>query len=103
VTFDLVTLGRAVTGEQAVEALKKLGFRPATAAEMLTFAAEYPQEVLRRNSIVALGSSWKPKGGATWIPYLEGKSLTQSRYLKLQDLRVTWVDITSYLVVLESP
>jgi hypothetical protein len=103
VTFDLVTLGRAVTGEQAVEALKTLGYRPATMSEMLAFAAEYPEEIVRRNSIVALGSRWKPKGGATWVPYLEGKSLTRARHLKLQDIRVTWVDITSYLVVLESP
>lgn len=101
VTFDLVTLGRAVTGEQAREALEKLGYRPATAAELVVFASEYPGEIVRRNSIVALGSSWKTKGGGTWIPYVEGKSLTRTRHLKLQDIRVTWVDITSYLVVLE--
>jgi hypothetical protein len=101
VTFDLVTLGRAATGEQAREALKKLGYRPATVAELLVFASEYSSEVINRNSIVALGSSWKPKGGATWIPYVEGKSLTRTRHLKLQDIRVTWVDVTSFLVVLE--
>jgi hypothetical protein len=101
VVFDLVSLGRAASGEQAAQALEKLGHRPANLAELLAFATRYPEEIIRRNAIVALGTSWRIKGDA-FVPYLEGKSVTSTRLLRIQSTRVTWVDSTYYLVILES-
>lgn len=103
VVFDLVKLGRAVNGEQATQALEKLGFRPATLRELLAFAARYPAEVPRRNTIVALGATWDAGRGNIFCARVEGSSSYHTRYLKIQSMRDNWADATNFLVVVEEP
>ena len=50
----------------AVEELNKIGYRPATIEELLSFGATYP-DIQKQFTIVALGSSYRGM-----VPYLSG-------------------------------
>lgn len=52
---QLVCFERAMSSDQALAELDKMGLRPATIAELLVFGAKYPQKQLEF-SIVGLGS-----------------------------------------------
>lgn len=52
--FELFHFNRLISSESAVAELDKMGFRPATVRELLSFGAKYP-EMQREFPVVALG------------------------------------------------
>lgn len=83
-TVELVRFNRSVTSQEAVKALERHGFRPATIEELLAFGAKYPdpdpflRRMLSGLTIIALGSSLRMKESRD-VPFLhynyDGRSL----------------------------
>lgn len=66
---DVMAFNRRINSEEVVEELDRLGFRPATIHELLTFGAQYP-DFQDDYNLVALGSPFQDRGGELRAPYL---------------------------------
>ncbi len=92
-TMRLFSFGRYVSSDDAVAAMTEEGFRPATLRELLSFAAQFPEEQLA-NPIVALGSVWEST--IHWhVPCLTG--LNGRRDIYLYWLGLGWDDSWRFL------
>lgn len=67
----LVQLNTALSSDGAVAELDKLGYRPASVAELLAFGKSHP-EAQKNISIVALGSTYTLPSGERHVACLEG-------------------------------
>ena len=62
VSVELIHFNRAISSEEAIREMDKMGYRPAEACELLAFGAKYP-DVQREFPIFALGSVWRVLDG----------------------------------------
>ncbi len=85
--LQLVHLNRAVSSDEVLRELEKLGLRPATLPELLAFGAAYKEEQ-RKYPIVALGSVWLGGFGRRDVAYLCGGA--SERYLDLDWFGHDW-------------
>lgn len=83
VVVELVYLNRAVSTDEALAELDRMGFRPAELKELLVLGAEQP-ELQREFPIVALGSVWQYPDGDRRCAYL-------GRYADGRDLDLYWL------------
>lgn len=71
VEITLFRFGKWLSTEQAIAELDKLGYRPATARELLALGAQHPN-LQRTKDIVALGSIWTRPSDNRFVVYLWG-------------------------------
>ncbi len=71
VEVHLFHFNRAVSSDDAIKELGRMGFRPAELPELLALGAQHPEEQ-RKYPIIALGSVWRSPDGDRSVPYLGG-------------------------------
>jgi hypothetical protein len=69
VEMKLFHFNRAISSNQAIQEMKKEGYRPAELPEGLAYAKANPDEQ-RKYPIVILGSVWRQFGGSCYVPCL---------------------------------
>ncbi len=94
--LHLVHLNRAISSDDAVRELDKMGYAPAKIEDLLALGASYP-ELQRQFPIVALGSVWRRLLGHRHVPCLW--SYTAERYLRLHWLEGDWREDHRFLAV----
>ena len=87
VELRLVHFNRVISSEDALKELDRMGLRPATLKELLTFGSTYKEEQ-RKHPIVALGSVSQHWHGRWFVAYLDGSA--GNRYLGLGWLEDDW-------------
>ncbi len=93
----IVSLGRYVSGEDALRELARLGLRPATPRELLALGAQYPA-LQKERSIIALGSPWKTPQGHSAVVVL--RSVGGQRFADLLGASVLgWLDDVEFAAV----
>ncbi len=65
----LFHFNRAISSEDAISEMGKVGFRPATIEELLALGVSQP-ELQKQFPIVALGSVWQHPSGHHYVPFL---------------------------------
>lgn len=97
VKAELVHLNRCFSsGDEVLNELDRLGYRPADLAEDLAFGAAYPEEQ-RKYPIVALGSVWQYPDGGRDVVYLGVRA--GDRELDLRWLGDDWHEGWRFLAV----
>ena len=77
--LEMVHFNRNISSDSAVEEMYKMGLRPATLRELLSFGAKYP-EIQREFPVVALGDSCR-LGGDRHIACLGGDGSDRNLFL----------------------
>lgn len=70
--FRLFDFDREISTHDVLKEMRKMGYRPAEACELLTFGARFP-DVQLKFPVVALGSVWQGWGGRYGVVYLHFK------------------------------
>ena len=95
-TIKFMQFNRAISTEDALRELDRMGYRPAELHEILAFGEKYP-DVQREFPIVALGSVWRYRHGDRGVPYLDGGG--SGRGLSLRWFEDDWRDIVRFAAV----
>lgn len=93
----LMHLDRSVTGDEAMEELRRRNLRPATMFELLAFGVEYPDQP-HQHSIVELGSTWEQpwsEGITLSVGFLEADP--EGNMLGLDGFHMLWVPSVRFL------
>ncbi len=69
VEVHLIHFNRAISSDDAIKELDRMGFRLAELPELLALGAQHPDEQ-KKYPIIALGSVWQDPGGDRDVPYL---------------------------------
>lgn len=96
VTAELIHFDRDISTDDALLELARLGYRPATNAELLAFGAKYPEKQ-REFSIIQLGSVWVGSGGDRDVSYLDGGG--SERRLDVRWADYVWLGHCRFLAV----
>ncbi len=97
--LELIRFNRSISSNDAIAELKKMGLRPATLPELLSFGSTYPEKQ-REFPIVALGSVWQNWLGFRLVPFLWSASDRRDLYLPL--VECDWPEGYRFLAVRES-
>ena len=87
VELRLVHFNRVISSEDALKELDRMGLRPATLKELLTFGSTYKEEQ-RKHPIVALGSVSRDWRGRRFVADL--LEVAGDRHLNLDGLESDW-------------
>ena len=87
VELRLVHFNRVISSEDALKELDRMGLRPATLKELLTFGSTYKEEQ-RKHPIVALGSVSRDWRGRWFVADL--LEVAGDRHLNLDGLESDW-------------
>ncbi|MDD4412217.1 MAG: hypothetical protein PHR00_01060 [Patescibacteria group bacterium] len=66
----LIHFGYRISSRDAITEMDNLGYRPATAREILAFGIQYPN-LQKQFPIIALGQSWVDTDGFRWVLCLD--------------------------------
>ena len=93
---EILQFNKSLSTEEVLEKMKKMGYRPATLHEMLSWAKEWN----RKDAIVALGSIWQTPNGFRRVGCLYNHD--SQRELGLCCLDRVWDDHYPFAVVRKS-
>ena len=95
-TIKFMQFNRAISTEDALRELDRMGYRPAELHEILAFGEKYP-DVQREFPIVALGSVWQGRDGGRGVPCLSRSG--SGRVLHLDWIGDDWNGICRFAAV----
>ena len=95
-TIELVHFNRAISTEDALRELDRMGMRSAELHKLLAFGEKYP-DVQREFPIVALGSVRQGRDGHRFVPCLDGNG--SGRDLRLHWIEGDWSDFYRFAAV----
>ena len=93
VEMKLIHFGRAISSQEALKEIDRMGYRPAELHEILAFGREYP-EVQRKFPIIGLASVWRDVRDDARVPYLDRNG--SKRNLNLNWLENDWNEICRF-------
>ncbi len=100
VSTKLFHFNRSISSKDATREMDKVGYRPATLAELLTLGEVHP-ELQKEFPIVALGSIWRHADNYCFVPILFFDG--HKRNLDLLWFGRNWTDFYRFLGVRKQP
>lgn len=94
--WKLIRLNKTVSSEEALEEIKKQGYRPANCYELATWAISHRDELKKYEWAVAFGQLWEDAGGYHRVPSVDASSDGDFNFL-LGNFEDVWRDDDAFL------